>query len=149
MGKHGYRPHRRGHDRDDRPAHRDELDLPRRDGHRSRAHVSTGPLLIAFALWSALAFGAFLLVDPILAWFGGAVVPLADAGTEAARWFGLGREAATIRDVSNLEGMLAWVISALAIVLKPLIVLVWFIGILALFAAPAILSRLGGLRRWR
>lgn len=148
MGRHGYRSHGRGHDGGVRPAYRGERDLPRRDGYRGRHRVPTGLLLIGIALWSALAFGTFVLVDPVLAWFGGAVGPLADAGTGAARWFGLGREAAAVRDVTNVDGLAAWVISVLAIVLKPLIALIWFVGILALFAAPAILSRLRGLRRW-
>ncbi len=150
MGKHRYRSEGRGPDRDDRPAYRGERDLPRRDGFPDRPRVPMGVILIGIALWSALAFGAFVLVDPVLAWFGGAVGPLADAGTGAARWFGLGQQAAALCDVANVDGLAGGLIGLVRTVAKPAIVILWALGSLALLAAPAILSRLrGGLRASR
>lgn len=119
----------------------------RGNGVRGGGRVPVGLILVAVALWSALAFGAFLLVDPLLAWFAAAAGPLADAGAGAARWVGLGREAAAIRDVTNVDGLAAWVISVLAVVLKPVIALIWLIGTLILLAAPAIFRRLRSLHR--
>lgn len=105
------------------------------------------PVGLALAVWMLLAIGAWWLADPLLGWLGGAVRSLADAGTDVARWVGLGREAATIREIADVEGMAGWIIELLALILKPAIVVLWAIGAAGLIAAPAILARLGRRRR--
>lgn len=89
-----------------------------------RKRLPLGLIVIGLIVWSLLAWGAYLLVDPVLGWFAGSVRPLADAGTGVARWFGL-----------------------VHVVVEPAILILWVLGSLALLAALLVLSRLGGGRR--
>tara|TARA_R110002072_G_scaffold198897_2_gene356506 strand:+ start:2244 stop:2672 length:429 start_codon:yes stop_codon:yes gene_type:complete len=106
-----------------------------------RKRLPLGLIVIGLITWSLLAWGAYLLVDPVLGWFAGSVGPLADAGTGVARWFGLGQQAAALRDVANVDGLAGGLIGLVHFVAKPAIVILWVLGSLALLAAPAILRR--------
>ncbi|HDZ74507.1 MAG TPA: hypothetical protein ENH55_17425 [Aurantimonas coralicida] len=103
--------------------------------------------MIGLIIWSLLAWGAYLLVDPVLGWFAGSVRPLADAGTGVARWFGLEQQAAASRDVANVDGLAGGLIGLVHVVAEPAILILWVLGSLALLAAPLVPSRLGGGRR--
>lgn len=92
-------------------------------------------------LWSLLALGLWALVDPLLAWAAGMAGPATDLGVGFVRWFGLGREAAALRDAANVEGLAGWVVGPLHFLAKAGLVLVWLAGAVALAAAPAILRR--------
>lgn len=116
------------------------------DGH-DHAAPARGPripgavLVGGIVLWSLLALGFWALVDPLLAWAAGMAGPATDLGVGFARWFGLGREAAALRDAANVEGLAGWAVGPLHFLAKAGLVLVWLAGAVALAAAPAILRR--------
>ena len=97
--------------------------------------------MTALIVWSVLVWGAYLLVDPVLGWLAGSVGPLTDAGTGVARWFGLGQQAAVLRDMANVEGVIGWAVGPLHFVIKTGLLLVWIAGGFALIAVSAILRR--------
>lgn len=61
-------------------------------------------MLTRLIVWSVMACGAYLLVDPVLGRLADLVGPLADAGTGVVRWLGLRQHATVLRDVANIEG---------------------------------------------
>ncbi|MCB4824563.1 hypothetical protein [Roseicella aerolata] len=96
--------------------------------------------LTAVAVWSLLAWGAYGLVDGGLAWFGGNAAVLAERGHGLAGAVGAGREFGAAVEGLNAAGALG----ALRGILKPLIVVIWATGAVALLAAPLLLARLAG-----
>lgn len=140
----GHHRKRRGHDEPRYYGYRGGEGRPPYDDAPRRRRLPPGLIVTGLIVWSLLAWGAFLLVDPVLGWFAGSVGPLADAGTGVARWFGLGQQAAALRDAANVDGLAGGLIGLVHIVAEPAIVILWALGSLALLAAPAILSRLGG-----
>jgi hypothetical protein len=68
-----------------------------------------------------------------------------DSGKDLATTAGAGKEIGNIVDGLNVSGLLGQAIAVLRVILKPMIVIVWAIGALALIAAPAILPKLGRL----
>jgi len=98
MGHHGFKPkrHRR---RMDRNEGRD------RDDDFARAPFPRVAVLGGIALWTLLALGLWALIDPLLVWGAGMVGPGADVAVGVARWFGLGGEAAALRDATDVNGL--------------------------------------------
>lgn len=96
--------------------------------------------LATVGVWSLLAWGAYGLVDGGLAWFGGNAAVLAERGRGLAGAVGAGREFGAAVEGLNTAGALG----ALRSILKPLIVVVWAAGAVALLAAPLLLARLAG-----
>lgn len=94
-------------------------------------------------LWSLLALGLWALVDPPLTGAAGMAVPVADLVVGFAGWFGLGREAAALRDAGNFGGLAGWAVGPLHFLAKATLILVWLAGAAALAAA----SETGGLQR--
>ena len=111
------------------------------DGTSGSTRLSPGLIVTALIVWSVLVWGAYLLVDPVLGWLAGSVGPLTDAGTGVARWFGLGQQAAVLRDMANVEGVIGWAVGPLHFVIKTGLLLVWIAGGFALIAVSAILRR--------
>ena len=139
MGHH--RNRQRGHDDQRNYGYRGGGGRAPYDDTPRRIRLPLGLIVIGLVVWSLLVWGAFLLVDPVLGWLAGSVGPLADAGTGVARWFGLGQQAAALRDGANVDGLAGGLIGLVYVVAKPAIVILWVLGSLALLAAPAILRR--------
>lgn len=102
-------------------------------------------VLVGLVLWSLLAWALYVLVGPVLSWIAANAGLLADSGKDLATTAGAGKEIGNIVDGLNVSGLLGQVIAVLRVILKPMIVIVWAIGALALIAAPAILPKLGRL----
>lgn len=96
--------------------------------------------LVAVAVWSLLAWAAYDLAGDGLAWLGGNASALAQQGRGLAGAAGVGREFGAAVEGLNAAGVLG----ALRGILKPLIVVVWVAGAVALLAAPLLLARLAG-----
>lgn len=148
MGKHGHRNswyrgtsgRRDGGDRRlvNDPGYFDPAPrLPRR--------LPLGVVLAGLALWSLLAWLCYALVDPALGWVAGNAGLLVDSGKGLATTAGAGKEIGNIVDGLNVSGLLGQVIAVLRVILRPMIVIVWVIGALALIAAPTILPIFGRL----
>jgi hypothetical protein len=135
--------------------------LPRRQPHAQETHgygaqaMQGGPparpsrtawLLAGLGalVWSLLAWLGYGLADGILRWLASSVGTVVEGGRGLAGAAGVGREVGAAIDAVQLSGVLGWLISLLAVVLKPAIVLVWGLGVAALLAAPVLLPRLAG-----
>lgn len=156
---HARRRRRRGHRRYEEPRHtHDSLryDDARHDGDHGRYdsngrhenHADTrgfripGAVLIGgLVLWSLLAFGAWALVDPLLAWITGVAGPLSDLAVAIARLFGLGSEASALRDAANVPQLASWATVPLGFFVKAVLILAWIAGAVALIAAPVVMRR--------
>lgn len=106
-----------------------------------RLHIPRMAVLGGLLLWTLLALGLWVLVDPLLAWAANLVGPASDLGTSLAGWFGLGNAATALRDAANVEGLAGWVSGLIHFLAKAAIVLAWIAGAVGLFALPAILRR--------
>lgn len=153
MGRHGHhdRGHHSGYDRRD---YRDprmaggsaDYGMPPRLPRKLRMAV----VLVGLVLWSLLAWMAYALVDPVLAWVAGSGGLLVDGGKGLATVTGAGKEVGSVLDNLNASGFWGQAIALLRVVLKPAVIILWALGALALIAAPVILpriSRLLGRRR--
>lgn len=148
MGRHhGYRDRRPGRHDDDRQGWS-------RDGSwdgRGRDPAGRPPLrlpwAVVFALllvWSLLAWGTYALSDPVLGWVAAAAGVAMDSGRALATDIG-GAEVGGLVGKINAGGLFRQALALLALVLKPVIILLWALGALVILAAPAILPRVGRL----
>ena len=143
MGHHlfGFSNHRR-RNRHHRDSYRYDERYDDRYDDRAPVRIPRIPgavVLIGLAVWSLLALGVWALVDPLLAWAASMAGPATDLGVGLARWFGLGGEAAALRDAANVERLAGWAVGPLHFLAKAGLILVWLVGTAALLAAPAIL----------
>lgn len=99
-------------------------------------------VLVGLVLWSLLAGIAYAVVDPILGWIAGNAGLLVGGGKDLATATGAGKEVGSILDGLNVSSFLGQTIQLLRVVLKPAIVVLWGIGVLAIFAAPLILPKM-------
>lgn len=99
-------------------------------------------VVAGLAVWTGLAWVIYMLVDPVLGWVAANAGLLASGGQAAATAAGGEAAGAVIGqiDVSTFFGQL---LSLLAAIAKPLIVLVWLLGAFALLVAPVVLPRVG------
>ena len=104
--------------------------------------ISSLFVLTGLVVWSLLAWTAYALVDPVLNWVAANAGFVLDSGRGLAT--GVGKEAADVAQNINASGFLGQAAIFLKAILKPLIIVVWAIGILALLAAPRILPKLIG-----
>lgn len=93
-------------------------------------------------VWSLLAWVGYGLADGILRWLASNVGTVVEGGRGLAGAAGVGKEVGAAIEAVQLAGVLGWLVSLLALVLKPAIVLAWGLGVLALLAAPLLLPRL-------
>lgn len=79
----------------------------------------------------------------VLGWIAGNAGLLVDCGKDLATTAGTGKEIGNVVDGLNVSRPFGQVIAVLRVILKPLVVIFWAIGALALIAARAILPKLG------
>lgn len=100
-------------------------------------------LIVALAVWSLLAWMAYVLVDPALDWVAATSGILVDNGKGIATATGVGEQIGNAAAGLSAAGFWGQALAFLRLVLKPGIIIVWAIGALALIAAPVILPRIG------
>lgn len=145
MGRH-YKHHDwmpGGHDRDSYSGYPGDgpgaYPLPRLSRRNSWIVVITG-----LVVWSLLAWVAYALTDPVLGWIAASAGLVLESGKNIATAAGAGKEVGTVVDGINASGFLGQAIALLRLALKPVIVIVWATGALAIIAAPLILRKIGG-----
>lgn len=104
-------------------------------------------ILGTLAAWTLLAWGLWMLVDPLLAWMAGLVAPMLDVGAAAGESVGLGKELGAVLNASGAEGLAQSVLGILSWLAKPAIVVVWAVGAAAILLARRLVS--GLLSRFR
>lgn len=118
------------------------LRLPRR--------ISWIVVIAGLAVWSLLAWVAYALTDPVLGWVAASAGLIVESGKNIATVAGVGKEVGTVVDSLNTTGLLGQAVALLRIIMKPMIVITWGIGALALIVAPRLLREMGGqLARFR
>ncbi len=116
---------------------------------RRRGPAVLFALLAAIAAWSLVAWVGYVAVDPVLRWIAGSAGLLVDSGKALAAVAGVGKEVGAIADSINATGLLGQTLALLQTILKPIIVIGWALGAIAIIAAPFVLRRMGGLRALR
>lgn len=101
-------------------------------------------ILGALAVWTLLALGAWVVVDPLLVWVGGLVAPMLDVGAAVGGVVGIGREVGAVIEATRAEGIAAWLLGVLGWLAKPAIVIGWAVGVVAILLAPRLLRRARG-----
>ena len=102
-------------------------------------------VLIGLIVWSAIALIGYVSIDSLLAWTAAIAGNVVDSGKDLATAVGVGKEQVGALEALNVSGILGQAIILLKIIAKPAIVILWGIGVIALLAAPLILSRVGRL----
>lgn len=98
--------------------------------------------IAALVFWSLLAWGAYGLVDVLAGWLSTSGGALLQGGKDAAGAVGIGKEVIDKFDVQGTAGLLQQLVGAALAVARPAIVFVWFLGVLAILAAPFVVRRL-------
>lgn len=114
------------------------------DGGTGRRRIPAVVILAALAVWTLLAFGAWLAVDPVLVWIGGLVAPVLDMGAAVGGVVGVGKEVGAVIDASRADGIAMWFLGVLGWLAKPAILIVWVLGALAILIGPGLLRRARG-----
>lgn len=113
--------------------------------------VGTATVLVMLAAWTLLAWAGYNLVDGLGAWLAGNAGAVIQGGKDAAAAGGLDKNVVGMLNVDQASGFVAQVAALARIIAKPLIVLAWFLGALAIIAMPMVLrllaGRFGGHRR--
>lgn len=104
--------------------------------------------LLAMLVWSLLATFAYMVADPVLAWLAPGVGGLVEGGQNAAEAFA-GKPAGEALKSLDVSGIATQLVGFLKLVAKPVIVGLWAIGMMALMAAPALVSAARRLMRSR
>jgi len=143
MGKHGYHSNRL------RDRHPGSSDCDQRmiggQEHRNMAARLPRKLLAAvffgLFLWSLFAWIGYVLVDPVLGWVAVSAGLLLDTGEGLANATGMGEDIGAL--IANLDvgGLSGQALALLRVILKPAIIAVWALGVLALIAAPVLLPK--------
>lgn len=105
--------------------------------------------MAVLVLWSLVAWGAYGLVDMLGDWLTANGGTLLQGGKDAAGAVGIGKEIIDRVDIEGTTGLLQQLIAAALMVARPTIVFVWFLGAVAIAAAPFVVKRLGRLVRSR
>lgn len=137
----------------------DEADF---SGRRSRGKLSDGypaprvlrpiswiVVLLILAFWSIVSWVGYASVDPVLGWAAANVGAMLEGGKNIVTATGVGKEIGSVVDSLNVSGLLGQAIALLLVVVKPLIIIVWAIGAIAVVASPVILPKLGRFRARR
>lgn len=123
------------------PAQKDnKLTTPRRGSFQTLSMAVVGVLLV---LWSLLAGGIYLFIDPIFGWVAQNAGLLVDFGRDASNLSGV--ESGPLIDSLNLKGWLGQLIALLWSIAKPALIVIWAVGAGLLLVAPLILRKLGSL----
>ncbi|MEO5325550.1 hypothetical protein PV773_19770 [Mesorhizobium sp. CC13] len=117
------------------------------DGQRAVTRIprmGTGMVLAMLALWTLLAWAGYSLVDGLGAWLAGNASAVIQGGKDAATVGGLDQSLVGMLNVDQASGFVAQVAALARTIAKPLIVLAWFLGALAIIAMPMVLRLLAG-----
>lgn len=98
-------------------------------------------ILGALAVWTLLAWGAWSLTGPLLAWAGGLVAPMLNVGTAVGGAVGLGKEVGAVIEASRAEGLAQWLLGVVGWLAKPAIMGIWALGAGAILLARRGLNR--------
>jgi hypothetical protein len=98
-------------------------------------------VFVGIALWSLFAWFGYASADAVLDWLASNVGRVVEGGKDLAGAVGFGKEAGSLAERLNASGFLGQVIKLLHSIFKPLIVVVWGLGVLALLAAPLLAAR--------
>ncbi len=121
-------------------------DAPDRRGYGPPRRIPFVVILGALLVWTLLAWGAWALVGPFLAWAGGMVAPVLDVGSAVGGAVGLGKEVGAVIEASRAEGIAQWLLGVLGWIARPAIVIIWIIGVGVILLARRLASW-GGLSR--
>lgn len=115
-----------------------------------RAPRRVGPIswiavVVGLLVWSLLAWTAYAFAESLIGWVAANAGLVVESGKNLATATGVGKEATSVVDGLNLGGLVGQALALLRVVVKPAIVVVWAMGVVALLAAPLILSRIGAL----
>jgi len=102
-------------------------------------------VLVGLMVWSAIALIGYVSIDNLLGWVATIAGNVVGSGKDIATAVGVGKEQVGAIEALNVSGILGQAIILLKIIAKPAIVILWGIGVIALLAAPLILSRVGRL----
>ncbi|PZR00075.1 MAG: hypothetical protein DI533_05550 [Cereibacter sphaeroides] len=113
-------------------------DLP---GYHPKRRIPSIFVIAALAVWTLLALGTWVVIDPLLAWAGVLVAPLLETGSAVGDAVGIGKEVGAVIDASGAESIAQWLLGVLSWLAKPAIVIVWALGVGAILLAQVILAR--------
>lgn len=102
-------------------------------------------VLIGLIVWSGIALVGYVSIDSLFGWAAAIAGNVIDSGKDIATAVGVGKEQVGAVEALNVSGILGQAIALLKIIAKPAIVILWGIGVIALLAAPLILSKVGRL----
>lgn len=113
------------------------------EGPIIRRRIPAAAILAALAVWTLLAFVAWMVVDPLLVWVGGLVAPALDVGAAVGGVVGIGKEVGAVIEASRAEGIAIWLLGVVGWLAKPAIVIGWAFGVAVILVAPRLLRRAG------
>ncbi|MBB3965403.1 hypothetical protein [Rhizobium metallidurans] len=99
-------------------------------------------ILVLMAGWSSVAWVGYVMADPILAWAAGAATTVVDGGAGVAETWG-GKQAGETVKLVGSSGFISQAYGLASMIVKPLIVIVWGLGMVALFMLPMLAMILG------
>lgn len=103
----------------------------------------------AVLIWSLLAWAAYGLVDGLGGWLTANTGALLQGGKDVIGTVGIAKDVVDQVDMQGTTGLLQQFVSMAVTVARPAIIVIWFLGALAILAVPFLLRRLGGLLRSR
>lgn len=115
---------------------------------KSNQGIVWGVVLILMVAWTALCGFGYLIADPLLAWLGAVTNTVVENGQGLAETFGgkLAGDAVKALDSSSLLDQL---LAAAVLIVKPAIIFIWILGLVALLLLPKIARVAGNLLRRR
>lgn len=110
--------------------------------------LAWGVLIFFMIGWSALALFAYVVADPVLAWFGASLTGALANGQGVVEALG-GKAAGEAVKALEAGGIAGQILTLAQAVAKPVIVIVWGLGMVLLAAAPSLLLIVGRLLKAR
>ncbi len=126
--------------------------MPNRLGgvFRLATKMTWGVAVVGIGVLTLAAGIGFVLVDPLLNLLASLIGVAVTSGKDAATLFGAGDLAGIAIDAAKSTDLPSQILALLAVVLKPLIVIGWAIGVVLLLALPVIAGKLAeASRRYR
>ncbi|MGV3491598.1 MAG: hypothetical protein ACO1OG_09785 [Devosia sp.] len=120
-----------------------------RGGMRPRAagllgRVTTGAAMVAIVIWSLLALFAFVIADPVLAWLSSAMGVVVANGESAAKMVGGEGLGAVLMEGVDAQGLAQLVMDLVTLLAKPVIVIIWAVGVAILLVLPWLARKISG-----
>ncbi|MBL8577289.1 MAG: hypothetical protein JNK47_08705 [Mesorhizobium sp.] len=96
-------------------------------------------IAVAVAVWSLMAWIGYNAADPVVAWLGSIVLGVIENGQGVAEAFG-GKPAGEVVKALDGGGLAGQILALVQIIIKPAIVVIWALGIVALMMLPLLAS---------